>query len=497
MNINKIKISFIFTLLFICMSFTGCDEVQIFEDKIDENALVALKDTELENDKYYVKNNTRFYEVYKPKGNANSKTIALDESRIMATLADDKKIPVHYSNEFIAFPSDKLEFSEVTLERFEDLGYTIGCYGGTVTKEGYLHIDKDSGLVENSNFYTILEDIAAKDIRISMIDGKPLDTDAIRTSCGVLTGLEKDKTYKIGYYVGTRYFEKNIVADTKIYAAYEMFMYGSDYITDTPNGYMSFNTPSNLKSGYYNINGTGLFKYYNFQKGSGDEAYTNMNESFYADERSKIEAYSRQYKVNVPKRVRDFRINVEYESIEEEGENNNIRGICFAPDDTQMEMTVDSEKQTISISLSEAMAGDWTVNIVPKTLNIKNINVESDKAEQEATCIETMFVLPENRENIEFIAEYKFLGEVTEEKEKSIVMFGNILTEDGKTYEMNIWKDESDHANIKYYISYEMPFAKAGNYTMRIYHYPNETTIEAPTVRDKKQTDTDVFIIEG
>lgn len=498
MNIKKTRIPFIFAIAFICCTLTGCDEVQIFKEKVDENAPVALKDTELENDTYYVKNNTRFYEVYMPVGNATSSSIVLDESRIMATILDDRKIPVHYSDEFIAFQSDKIDFSEVTLERFEDLGYTFGCYGGDITKDGYLHIIKDSGLIKDSSFYSSIDNTSANDIRIATIDGKPLSEDNIRVKCGVITGLEKNKSYKVGYYVGTRYFEKSIEADTKIYAAYEMFSYGSDYITDTPNGYMSFNTPTDLKSGYYNINGCGLFKYYNFPKGTQDEDHTDMNESYYLDERSKIEAYSRQYKVNVPKKVKDFKINIEYVDNEnDDKEESTIRGICFAPDDTQMEMTVDKEKNTITISLSEAMAGDWTVNIVPKTLEISDISVESDKAEQEPTCEETMFVLPENRENIEFIAEYKFIGEVDGNKEENAVMFGNILTDDGRTYEMKAWKEEIDQDNVKYYISYELPFAEAGNYIMRIYHYPNETIIEKPIIQDKMQTDTEVFVIEG
>lgn len=493
MKIKKlIPILLMTTLMSLCL--TGCDDVQIFQTKTDPNALVGLKDTELKNDVYYVKNNTRFYKTYLPEqGSAVSGVSALNESRVMATMLDDTLIPTHYSDELIAFQSEKIDLTEITLERFYDFGYSIGCFNGTVTKDGYLYFEKQGCLVANSSLAKAIGDTQSNDIRIASIDNKPLDLSQINTKAGVITGLEKNKSYKVGFYIGTRYVETNIEADCRMYGAYEMFSYGQDYLSDTPNGYMCFNTPLNLKCGYYNINGKGLFKYYDFTRGSVDETGIDMNESFYADEKSKIEAYSRQYSIGVPKRVKDFKIKVEYESTELEYSGDIIQGIVFAPDGTRMDMENDSNKRELTISMVEGMAGDWTVNVIPKTLNVKDITVENDEAAEETTCEETQFTLPENRENIEFIAEYTSF----KENVKDCTVYGTVLTEDGKTYEMNVWADESDRENIKYYISYELPFAAAGNYTIRIYHYPEETTIMEPVVQDKMETETDIIIIDG
>lgn len=494
MGIKKIVAPLLVSLVLSCFTLTGCEDVQIFEQKVDDSIAKPLKDTELENGKYYVKNNTRFFEVYMPKGNASNSIATLNEKRVMATLDDDKKIPTHYNDEFIAFQSDSIEFSNVELERFKDLGYSFGCYNGTLTKDGYLYINTQECVIEDSSFYKAIEEKTSTEIRIASIDGKLLTKENLNTRTGVIVGLEKDKSYKVGYYAGTKYFEENIVADTKIYAAYELFSYGPDYIKDTPNGYMSFNTPSELKSGYYNINGKGLFRYYNFARGTQEEAYVNMNESYYKDEKTRIEAYSRQYSVNVPQRVKDFKINIEYNLTDDLNSEDTIQGIVFAPDGTQMDM--DIEGNTISIALAEAMAGDWTVNVIPKTLSINKVDVQSDKAVQETTCEETLFVLPENRENIEFIAEYTFIGQPSPEKIKDMTIFGNILTDDGRTYEMK-QLEEKVGEETKYYLGYELPFAEAGNYVMKIYHYPNETKINEPIIRDKVSTDTEVFVIEG
>ena len=480
----KIKRSFITALITVfSLSFlTGCNDVQIFKDNVDPYTLTGKKDTQLENEVYYIKQNTRFYEVHMPNtGNARSEVSVLDERRVMATLLDDTLIPTHYSDELIALQSEKIDFTTVNLERFIDLGYSFGCFNGTLNEDNVLHFSKNQCLVKGSSFADAVGDTNSDDIRIASIDGKALSKDQIYTKPGVIIGLEKDKTYKVGFYIGTKYCEKNVVADTKMYSAYEMFTYGDDYITDTPNGYMCFNTPTELKCGYYNINGQGLFKYYNFTRGSQNEAEIDMNESFYKDEKSRIEAYSRQYNVSVPKRVKDFKIIVEYNSGELEHKGDNIQGIVFAPDGERLDMELNPATNTISLSMAEGMAGDWTINVIPKTLSIKEVRVEKDKAEEEATCEETVFNLPEARENIEFIAEYTSY----KEKVQECTVFGHILTEDGKTYEMTTWIDDSDRQHIKYYISYEIPYAAAGEYVVRIYHLPEETQILPPVVQDK------------
>lgn len=496
LSINKAKrLLPVLVMLFSSFILTGCDEIQIFETKTDPYELVGLKDTQLEDDTYYVKNNTRFYAVHTTtQGNASSGVSALNESRVFAMMQDDSLIPPHYSDELIALQSEKLTFNDVTLERFEDLGYSFGCYGGSLTSDGFLYFNKQQNFVKDSSFLNSISDnTSSVDIRVASIDGKALNISQIDLKSGVIIGLEKNKSYKVGFYVGTRYYEKNIVADCRMYKAFEMFSYGEDFITDTPNGYMCFNTPKELKCGYYNINGQGLFKYYNFTRGSKDEQEINMNESFYADERSKIEAYSRQYSVQVPKRVKDLKINVKIETLETEYSEDIIQGIVFTPDGTKLDMEFDEKEKQLYLSMAEGMAGNWTVNVIPKTLNIRDVTVENDEAAQEATCEETVFTLPNDRENIEFIAEYT----TTKSKVKDLTVFGTILTEDGKTYEMNTWTDESDRNNPKYYISYEVPFAAAGNYTVRIYHYPEETTILEPIVQDKVEKDIEIIVIEG
>ncbi len=473
---------------------TGCDEVQIFQTKTDPNKLVALKDTALQNDVFYVKNNTNFYSVYATKeGNASSEVSALNESRVFATIKDDGLIPTYYADELIAVQSDEIELDEITLERFIPLGYSVGCFGGTITDEGYLYFVPDVNVINGSSLFDTIGETTSRDARIASIDGKPLTREQINPKSGTITGLEQDKDYKVGYYLGTRYVEDSIKADCKMYEAYEMFSFGSEYISDTPNGYRAFMMPGDLKCGYYNINGSGLFKYYNFTRSEKDEDEVDMCESYYLDDKSKIEAYSRQYSVSVPKRVKDLKITVKMEDTELEHVDDVIQGIVFAPDGTRMDMDLDKDKKEMTIALAEGMAGDWTVNVIPKTLNVSDVKVDNDKAAEAATCEETVFSLPEDRENIEFTAEYtSFKSNVSD-----CTVFGTILAEDGKTYEMELETDTTDKDHPRYFIKYELPFAAAGDYVVRIYHHPEETTIQEPSVQDKTAVNTEIIVVDG
>ncbi len=488
------KLTAILLIISTILFLNGCAEVQIFKSRTDPYALAPVKDEELVDDQYYVKENTNFYKVHMPvAGNASSGTNTLQESRVLMTMLDDDLIPPHYSDELIAFASEEIDFDYINLERFKCLGCTIGGYGGTLTEDGYLYLDKRTCIVQDSSLYNVL-DKSSDNIRIASINGQPLDKSLVDTKAGVITGFEKDKTYKIGLYAGTRYYEYDIVADCKAYQAYEMFYFDKDYIEDTANGYMRFNTPDTLKPGYYNINGTGLFKYYNFERGAQNEAETDMNEPYYQDEKSKLEAYSRQYSVNVPNRVRDFKIKATYDSyLGEHINKEEIQGVVFAPDGSRMDMDVDTSKNTISLSMAEAMPGEWTVNIIPKTLEISSVDVEKDDVLEDATCEETIFNLPDDRENVEIIAEYT----TSRAKVSDCTVFGMIITEDNTTYEMELFTDETDKKNPRYFIKYELPYAKAGEYVVRIYHFPEETKILAPELKDKTVQETEIIVIDG
>lgn len=496
---NK-KVTIVMIVLLLSALLSGCERVQLFETHTDPNLLIGVKDSEIKDKTYYVKDKTTFYPVYLPeRGNAKQQAQALNETRVFATLKDDALIPTHYSDEFIAYTSDDLSFQSADLERFMDLGYSLGCYNGKRMSDGSIYISRRDGLVTDSSFADAIGDAQSEDIRIVSVDGKSITDDQFYKKAGIITGLEKDTVYTVGFYIGTKYNEMDITADTHLYAAFEMFNYGSDYISDTQNGYRCFSTPTDLKNGYYNINGSGMFRYLNYTKDQKiDIDSINMNESYYTDEKSKIEAYSRQYKISVPKRVKNMKIKVSFSISDLDLDGDvpaDIQGILFAPDDTRYDMIYNEDDSTLELTLAEAMSGDWIVDVIPKTLTIEDVTTESDEAEEEATCEETEFYLPDARENVEFIAEYKIYD--PNKDENNLTMFGTVLAEDGSTYQMQTETQSSDEGDKKHYIYYDVPYLSAGTYTVRIYHYPEETSVEPPVMKDKTEKNTDVIVIDG
>lgn len=492
----KIKTKIIALFLIETLVLTGCKDVQIWEKKADENGIVALSNKELEKDVYYVKNGTKFYPVFMPQGNAGNFSYAVNESRVMATrMEEEKKIPVHYKSEGVAVASDKNELKTVTLERFKDLGYSFGVYGGKL-KEGYFQFDTSSCVIKDSSLAEILKTMDSKEIRLSTINGEKISENMIDSGAGVLTGLKKGESYKVTLFAGTYYYETELVADTHMMKSFEIFNYEEDRLKDTKNGYKYFDTPEDLKSGWYNMNGAGLFKYYNHERGGNDNI--SMNDNYYENEKARLEAYSKQYSVDIASKTKDVKIRADYiypENITVSEEN--IEGYVYSPDGIQYRMEHLNGEDSLSLDLTEAIPGRWTVNIVPKILEV-TVNVDSNSLVQDTTVEETVITLSENRTNIVFSAEYEMEDEECE-------ISGIVVAPDGTTSQMvAVERDETDVFGNKvggnrkrHYMESEMAFASSGNYMVKIFHYSADSTVHPAIVRDNTETETDIIIVES
>lgn len=469
---------------------SGCEDVQIFETKTDKTKLVPYRADELKRDIYYIKQGTKFYQTYKPKeGNSKGSYTSVDPTRVLAVVKEETLLPKHYIGEIVAYASNQPKLEEINIERYRSLGYSVGAFAGTFDEtEGCLMFNKNANVAKNSSLYDIVKETSSQEIRIVSINGEPLSTANIDMSSGVITGLEKDVTYIVGFYAGTYYYEAEIVADTLMLQSYEFFSYPMEYVDFTQNGYISFNTPQDLRSGYYFINGTGLFRYYDYEKTGSSDDETNMNVSYYETERDRLEAYSRQYSLHVETRTKDLTIKAQYSNYIAEGqgtgsEENNVKGYVFSPSGKEYEMILDTSEKTLSLDLTEAEIGDWTINIVPKTLSIDDISTESNTLAEEATLKEEVFVFLEDDSNIVFTAETKGDGEV----------FGYVITPDGKSYDMEYKYDDNTHKGT---LKYELAYVPVGEYKIKVYYHPTSTDILSIDAIDNVETSTDIIIVE-
>lgn len=426
---------------------SGCGTDKIFVNEEDAYKIVNLSDRELENDKYYVKTGADFNVVYRPNGTATAKTQMQSDSRLFWTMEDDSLIPTLYKNEVIAYQSENTQLTDITLERFKNIGYSIGLYGGVMSSDGYIDYNIQSQIVENCSAYDILYNAPSKQIRLATINDEPV-TDDMLDSSGTIKRLDQNGTYDIGFYSGTKYMTATMSADVHFYQSYEISQI--EKAGTTKNGYLAIPMPEDAKSGYYMMNGSGLYRYYAFEKNTENVETVDMNEPFYETEEEKIAAYSQQYMVSVQTKTTNVAFNMEYDT--EEYEDDEIKCILVSPDGTTYNLV--PQNGTASIELAEVIAGRWTINVLPKDLIVKDIKAESTAATADSSTETKSFYIGEDDENIQFYAQYEGEGDV----------WGIVENESGESQELDV--DTQNHELTTTY-----SYLAAGTYTMTIYHY--------------------------
>lgn len=445
---------------------------------------MGVEDQAMKKDVYYTKQGSRFYETLNPEeGAAKTEAVITSPERVLPLLDCEQLIPAQYYGEGIAYTStDNLKF-EVSLERFKDLGYSLGCYNGTFDENGYYTFKKSMKCIDDSSLGKFLEEKDGDDIRIAAINEQPVTVDMVDIESGVICGLDKMATYSVQLFIGTQFYSVDLVADTLMLRSLELYEYDKEYLEFSSNGYLYFNTPTDLKSGYYWINGKGLFKYYNHKKGEGSND-VDMNENYYASEKDKIEANSRQYTINVSKRVKDMEIKVPYDETDEIKESQ-IKGYVYAPNGTEYIMDIDTEKDNLSLMLTEASAGEWIVNVTPKGTNFEDVIVNSTEEEEQPSVKEQAFIFESDAENIVFESTIK-----SNDKDD---VHGFITSPDGRSYNMLL---ELNNDKTEGRIYYEIPYITTGEWQVKIYYHPTTTELGEITQDVNKETETEVIIIE-
>lgn len=456
--INKKKMLIIMICILSSVLLSACERKQIFVKKEDAYKLKALRDTELENDNYYVKDKSQFYLCYKPQGTATGITSQPKSSRLLWFNKEETLIPSYYKGELIAYQSNELKLSSVTLERFENIGYSIGMHGGEMNVRTNGINYQTRKIIKETSAEKEFKKSKSNEISIVEIDGNAVTEDFI-DSAGVIRNMEKNQTYEIGYYEGTKYKTTEITADICYLKSFEVFTINE--ISTTKNGYLCIQIPFNLKSGYYYINGVGLFKYYDFEKGEKDIHGVDMNEAYYKTDLERLLAYSQQYVVDIAQKSRNAKFTVEYE-IDDSIEQEDIKGVLTGPDGTMYDFE-NSGLRTMDIELDTAMAGTWQINIMPKTLKIKSVTADASDPSENAIEDKYTFFIEEPLQNIQFTATYSGKWE-NAKKQSDDAIWG--VVENANNESVNMVVDEK---NKKLTASY--PYLPAGTYTVTIYHY--------------------------
>lgn len=215
----------------------------------------------------------RFYPVHAEHATFRTNKLPMKPSpdRVLWFTDDEELIPTIYEDDALIYVAALEMPRKITWERFEDVGYSIGIAGlqknessklQTQLNSEWIHPTSEAGAtigrITNEEVPVVIETIGK-----NRIDKSDL------TRAGTINGMKKDASYEVGAYVGTGYYPFLIKADTRVMISYELFeTVDYEYNTD---GYVEIEIPDYFHSGYYFINGVGVFRYVKGPKEKGIE----------------------------------------------------------------------------------------------------------------------------------------------------------------------------------------------------------------------------------
>lgn len=471
---RKIKSIIICILAFAITTCTGCGSKEIFQKKVNPNEVVPVDVENLSTDTYYVKNGTKFYEVYQPAGYGGSK---YSPTNIYWMQDDESLIPEYYKGEIIAYASEESSLSPIEMQRYKYNGYTLGLYGASIDEDGYIAFSVKDNTIKGSNMESIFKNAKSNTIRLISIDDKPVSKDNLNNA-GCLVGLKKGQTYHLTFYAGTYYQTASVIADEQMLQYYETYMLNDAEMTK--NGYLKLTMPEDAKSGYYQIDGAGFFKYYDFKKGDKQIKKSQMNDPYYTSQSEQFAQYSQQYFALVEENTRDAVFQITYDS----NGYTDADIICtlIAPDDKTV-YQMDAINGTASVTLDTAVAGRYTMNIYPKDISVTDAEVVSGYTKQDAMSDKKDVKVEKDESFMLFTADV--IGDDLTEDD----VWGTVTYEDGTSYDMtyNLTTGQME---------YLMKYTKKGSYTIEVHHYETAAIQNFKVQKDTSHSSDEIINIE-
>lgn len=281
-------------VVFVYLAKTGIIKIETFGDTIKKEEITAIKSipkiesgkvyvyhgSELEGDAEGYKEDTQgdFYECGYTSLNfeitdSYRKSQADDMRIIWVDQSDEGKIPVLDANNgdrlVYAYLSTK-EILPISFERYYYGGYTIGVSGLRRDDGNHIMLPVYSAEKDAKSYINLQSDAASvvdlarqfEDgvIYLDKIGGQKVTGDNIGNG-GAIKGLEKGKSYVCNFYTGTYFQDFVLTSDHLCFSGFprEFFnLYGYKFLHSNV---VEIEIPEFLKSGYYFVNGLGMFRY--------------------------------------------------------------------------------------------------------------------------------------------------------------------------------------------------------------------------------------------
>ncbi len=205
------------------------------------------------------------------KGNYNFKKKELDEvaqypRSIWINSHSDHQIPTVTEGDCLLYVSESEVPEAIVFERFADYGYTIGVSNLVADAGGHYYMTFADTEEDDYKYYIDLKSDAEQLTKLPLIPKLYLDqvgtTKVEETTVskgGTVLGLEKDEQYGCEFYTGTYYQDFILTANIHSFGSMERFV--SFEYEFMHSNFISIAIPDYFVSGYYFVNGVGLFRY--------------------------------------------------------------------------------------------------------------------------------------------------------------------------------------------------------------------------------------------
>ena len=249
-------------MLALSSSLSGCSLYRNTKpEKIPGQVDVIDSADNLKDGGYYILSKDKYQACYVGASSFDmSKVSDTKDSKVLWFGDDWEKIPTMYEGDQLVFYTTAVLDEKFALERYEDLGYTFGFCNMKKTDSGRFSLStdpKDLTVFAASSAEEILG-LTKKSVIVEAV-GKTAIRAGMVTRAGTILGLTKDSKYSVDVYVGSELSRLTLRADSRALAAMKTYQL-TDY-TFLEDKVLRIDIPQSLPTGYYLVNGKGLFRY--------------------------------------------------------------------------------------------------------------------------------------------------------------------------------------------------------------------------------------------
>ncbi len=256
----------VLTLFAVAVLISGCGNKN--QETVEESSVTKVENMDdLAEGGYYVEKNDGYEQLYFGDTSFSTSDVvtggSADTTRVAWFGSDWSSIPTLYKGESLVYKYSGELSESFAFERFKDYGYTVGICDMEETDTGryLLSLSSDDHMIStDSEAYKTLTDIGSGNVIVEAVGGKKLRSGNI-TAAGTIEGLEEGNQYSLDIYTGTKLKKTELTADVRALGAIETYI--SNSYEFLRSDVISIEIPEWFNSGYYSIDGYGIFRYVN------------------------------------------------------------------------------------------------------------------------------------------------------------------------------------------------------------------------------------------